>query len=104
MFFSVSHILAGMAFIWIFRAAASGLVAYATPRVLKAWGVPLDEWIITGSALVLGAGNALNSEAALWAVSLILGLALFGIESWWQPIAHLFKTLHASLTHLQLAV
>ena len=35
--------------LWFGRYAGGGIIAYATPRLLVALGVPLDQWIIAVS-------------------------------------------------------
>lgn len=68
---------------WVIKAAASGLVGYALPRLLVGAGVPLDTWT-AGVGQWLGAH--FDPEAALWGISAFVGLALFGLESWKHPI------------------
>jgi hypothetical protein len=59
---------------WALAHAAGGLLAFAAPRFLIALGVPYDRWII-------GMGERvkvhLNREAVIWAVTVLLGLALY---------------------------
>jgi len=62
-------------FLWVIKYTAGGLVAFATPRLLVAIGVPLDRWIIAvGRSISL----RFNREVALWLAALIVGAVLYG--------------------------
>ena len=79
--------------VWLARGAGSGLVAWATPRLLLALGVPLDRWVIQLAEWLTGVSGALQSEEALWVIAIVFGLVLFGIEAWWRPVETLFRRL-----------
>jgi hypothetical protein len=60
--------------LFIAKYGGGGLLSYATPRLLVAAGVPLDQWIVAmGGWLSLH----LNREIALWAATFFVGAALY---------------------------
>ena len=81
---------------WIIRAVASGLVGFATPRVAIAAGIPIDKWAV---AMGEWLGASVSPEAALWGVTLAIGIALFGVESWRHPFQRLWGVLFGATRH-----
>ncbi len=75
---------------WIIRAIASGFVAFAAPRIAIAAGMPIDIWV---AAMGEWLGASVSRDEALWGVTLAIGLALFGIESWRHPVQRLWGAL-----------
>ncbi len=60
--------------LWFARYAGGGIVAFATPRLLVAAGVPRDHWIIEmGHAVSLH----IDRESAIWLATLVMGAALY---------------------------
>jgi hypothetical protein len=57
------------------RYASGGIVAYATPRLLVASGVPFDQWIV-----VMGGWISIHvdREVVMWSATLLVGVAIYG--------------------------
>ena len=70
---------------------ASGLVAFAFPRLLIAAGVPLLKWIEEAGVIMGAAAGWINPDIALWALTLILAFTLYGIEVWKRPVLGVWK-------------
>lgn len=62
---------------WFLDAAATGIITFATPRLLIAGGVPLDKWV---EAVGLALKVRLNRQVAIWAATVIFGAILYGIS------------------------
>lgn len=75
------------------RACASGLIAYLFPRILVAAGVPVDRWIIRVASSLPTILQVISSEQAIWIVTIIIGILLFGIDVWLRPVGHFFQAI-----------
>jgi hypothetical protein len=73
------------------RAAAQGVVAYATPRLLIAIGVPLDKWIIAVSEWLQPAVGVASTSDAIFISTLLFLLALSIVELRWEPAGRLIR-------------
>lgn len=66
--------------IWAGRAAMSGLVSFATPKMLVGMGVPLDRWFTKAGAYI---GLHYSPETALWGVTAVIFAALLYFTRNW---------------------
>jgi|SRR5215216_1808816 len=71
------------------RACALGLVGWSFPRLLLAFGVPLDRWIVAIAEWLTGVRDVISPTAALWSLTLFLAIVLWAAEWWWRPLARL---------------
>ena len=59
--------------------AVPGLIGFAFPRLLIAMGVPLEEWIRLAERITsASAAEDINTDAILWAISIVLFVVLTG--------------------------
>ena len=70
-----------------FKVCALGLVSWGFPRLLVACGVPLDRWIMTLGGFIQ---PVINSEVALWAATVIVGIVLYCTSLLWPRIGKHF--------------
>ena len=66
-------------------------IGFAFPRLLIAMGVPLEEWIRLAGELLGMAAEDINTDAILWAISIVLFVVLTGIEAWRQPVERVWR-------------
>ena len=70
---------------------ATGLVAFAFPRLLIAAGVPLLNWIQSMGTFVGAAKDWIDPDIALWSLTLILAFFLYGVEVWKHPAQRVWE-------------
>ncbi len=73
------------------RLCAAGLLSYAFPRLLIAAGVPLDAWILKMGTWLGASADWFNADLAIWVFTVILGVVLFGVETWWRPFQRFWQ-------------
>lgn len=73
------------------RLCAAGLLSYAFPRLLIAAGVPLDAWILKMGTWLGASADWFNADLAVWVFTVILGIVLFGVETWWRPFQRIWQ-------------
>ena len=75
----------------ILRYCGLGILGYMFPRILVAFGIPLDRWALEIGFTLTGIQNVISSETALTILGAIFAITLMTIELWWQPLGKFFK-------------
>jgi hypothetical protein len=69
--------------LWFAKYALGGVVSYLTPRVLVAFGVPLDRWVMTVAGV--DRETALLASGFVVAIALYVGSVVLSREHNWSP-------------------
>ncbi len=79
------------AIIWVLRFGVGGLISFATPRLLVAAGMPLDDWITAVGGKI--PGLTLSPDEALWIAFFLILAILALIEARWRPAERIVERL-----------